>query len=90
MPDEWESAHGLDPNEPDNNRQFGEGYTVLEVYLHYAMTGAMMDGEVWAEGIEDPRANSQEPTAHKILREGQIYIQCGGRLYSITGLEIND
>ena len=88
MPDEWESAHGLDPNEPDNNRQFGEGYTVLEVYLHYAMTGAMMDGEVWAEGIEEPRANSQEPTVHKILREGQIYIQRGGRLYSITGLTL--
>lgn len=34
MPDEWELAHGLNPNDPaDRNNFSDEGYTMLEVYL---------------------------------------------------------
>ena len=90
MPDEWELANGCDPNVPDQNRKFGEGYTILEGYLHYAMTGQTMEGELWPEGMEELKANSQEPTVNKILRDGHVYIQRGGRLYTITGLRIND
>lgn len=83
MPDSWELTLGLDPNTPDNNRQYGEGYTVLEVYLHYRMTGQMMPGDVWAEGVEEVRPENK--ACKKILREGQIFIQRGDKVYSVTG-----
>jgi pectate lyase len=36
MPDDWETAHNLDPNTPDNNgtELSPEGYTNIEVYLN--------------------------------------------------------
>lgn len=35
IPDEWERAHGLNPNDPnDGARDSGDGYTWLEKYLH--------------------------------------------------------
>ena len=35
MPDEWETAHGLNPNDKsDGKAQNSEGYTYLEVYLN--------------------------------------------------------
>lgn len=38
MPDEWEVANGLDPNNPeDRNRVTTSGYTCLEVYLNGLM-----------------------------------------------------
>ncbi len=37
MPNQWEAAHGLDPNVADHNRDAnGDGYTNLEEYLHAA------------------------------------------------------
>ncbi|MCD8290211.1 MAG: pectinesterase family protein [Prevotella sp.] len=38
MPDEWENAHGLDPNNAeDRNTICDDGYTALEVYLNTLM-----------------------------------------------------
>ncbi|MCD7710424.1 MAG: pectinesterase family protein [Porphyromonadaceae bacterium] len=37
MPDDWETAHGLDPNVADQNTLNAEGYTALEVYLNSLM-----------------------------------------------------
>ncbi|MDL1899991.1 hypothetical protein FBR02_04395 [Anaerolineae bacterium CFX9] len=34
MPDAWEAAHGLDPQQPDQNGVAASGYTHLETYLH--------------------------------------------------------
>ena len=35
MPDEWEKAHGLNPNDPsDRNKTAPDGYTYLEKYLN--------------------------------------------------------
>jgi hypothetical protein len=35
IPDAWELAHGLDPEDAkDGNRQHSSGYTMLEVYLN--------------------------------------------------------
>jgi pectate lyase len=35
IPDEWETAHGLNPNDPeDANKKNNYGYTILEVYLN--------------------------------------------------------
>lgn len=41
MPDTWETAHGLNPASPDNNRLNADGYTALEVYLNSLMGEAM-------------------------------------------------
>lgn len=42
MPDEWETTHGLNPGQADQNRLNAEGYTALEVYLNHLM-GETMD-----------------------------------------------
>lgn len=86
MPDAWESAQGLDPNIADNNRLFGEGYTVLEAYLHYAMTGEAMPGEIWTEGLVNFELLIDN--CKKILRDGHIYIQRGDKVYDLTGTYI--
>ena len=86
MPDEWESANGCDPNVPDNNTLHASGYTMLEMYLDYAMTHKqpMDDGyKPSEEGIEDVRLESEDCT--KILREGQIYIHRGAKTYTLQG-----
>lgn len=90
MPDEWEAANGCDPNTPDNNVRHESGYTMLEMYLDYAMHNKepMDDGYQEPEGIED--VWEIDAPATKILRDGQIYIQRGGKVYSITGTTIND
>ncbi len=42
MPDEWESANGLDPLTADNNLVNSQGYTALEVYLASIMGEPML------------------------------------------------
>ena len=45
MPDEWETAHGLDPqDETDRNLVNRDGYTALEVYLNGLM-GEVLDDD---------------------------------------------
>ena len=41
MPDEWETAHGLNPQIADNNAVNADGYTALEVYLNSLMGETM-------------------------------------------------
>ena len=55
MPDVWESANGCDPNVPDNNVRHASGYTMLEMYLDYAMTHRpqMDDNYGKSEGLEN-------------------------------------
>jgi hypothetical protein len=50
MPDAWETAHGLNPAEVDNNRVNADGYTALEVYLNSLM-GEEMNTDFVATGI---------------------------------------
>lgn len=37
MPDEWEVENGCDPNVADQNKLHTSGYTMLEIYLDWAM-----------------------------------------------------
>ena len=86
MPDEWESANGCDPTTPDNNVRHASGYTMLEMYLDYAMTHKepMDDGyRPSEEGLEDLRF--EDLKIQKILRDGQIFIQRGANTYTIEG-----
>lgn len=85
MPDEWESANGCDPLEADNNTLHESGYTMLEVYLNYAIThkAPMDDG---FQGIENPSLQRGDGVgSYKILREGQLLIQRGDRIYTLQG-----
>ena len=84
MPDEWETAQGLNPGEEDNNWVHTSGYTALEIYLHYAMTGEVLEGTYTqpGQGIESV---SHQPVCTKILREGQIYILRGAKTYTLQG-----
>jgi hypothetical protein len=35
MPDNWEKAHGLNPEDPQDSNEIGkDGYTNLEIYLN--------------------------------------------------------
>lgn len=86
MPDFWEAENGTDPINPDNNTLHESGYTMLEMYLDYAMTHKtpMDDGYV-PQGIE----NTDYPIpTNKILRDGQLYIQRGERVFTVTGVEV--
>ena len=86
MPDEWEMTHGCDPNVPDNNVIHESGYTMLEVYLAYAITHKtpMDDGyQLSTESSLQPSAISIQ--TQKILRDGQLYIQRGEKVYTVQG-----
>ena len=86
MPDAWESANRCDPNVPDNNTLHASGYTMLEMYLDYAMTHKqpMDDGyKPSEEGIEGLRLEIEDCT--KILRDGQIFILRGAKIYTLQG-----
>ena len=77
MPDNWELANGCNPNVADNNMLHASGYTMLEMYLHYAMTGKEIP-----QGIQHTEYKIQ---TQKILRDGQIYIQRGAKIYTLQG-----
>ena len=91
MPDFWEALNGTDLLNPDNNTLHESGYTMLEMYLDYAMTHRepMDDGYTPSEeGIQNTLHGTQ---AQKIIREGQIYIQRGSKTYTLEGqvIEVN-
>ena len=91
MPDEWETANGCNPNEPDNNVLHASGYTMLEMYLDYAMTHKMPTDDGYTpsdEGIEDLKFKIED--CNKILRDGQIYIQRGARIFTLQGQVIEE
>ena len=89
MPDEWENANGCDPTIADQNTRHESGYTMLEMYLDYAMTHKepMDDGyKPSTEGLEDLKF--EDLKIQKILRDGQIFILRGAKTFTVTGLEI--
>jgi hypothetical protein len=67
MPDQWETAHGLNPNDADDRNKVDEvsGYTMLEIYLNSLvediMTQCTADGTL--EGIALDSANEETGSA---------------------------
>ena len=62
MPDEWETAHGLNPEDAADNALFtlsAEGYTNIEMYLNELMG----DPLVWAEPVEATETPGPTETA---------------------------
>ena len=89
MPDVWESANGCDPTTPDNNVRHASGYTMLEMYLDYAMTHKepMDDGyRPSEEGLEDLKL--EELKIQKFMRDGQLLIRRGNQIYTLQGQEL--
>ena len=86
MPDEWEVMNGCNPELADQNTRHTSGYTMLEMYLDYAMTHrpVMEDGFVeTTEGIDEIQGNEVQST--KVLKDGQLLIQRGGKTYTVQG-----
>ena len=90
MPDEWESANGCNPTMPDNNVRHVSGYTMLEMYLDYAMTHKMPmdDGYREPEGIENTSLRENGVGSYKIFRDGQLLIKRGDKFYTLQGQEL--
>lgn len=88
MPDEWELANGCNPNTPDNNVRHANGYTMLEVYLDYAMTHRPQMEDGFTQGIETPSLQENEGKAQKILHDGQLFIIRANNIYTTTGIKI--
>lgn len=60
MPDEWETANGLNPNDAaDRNTKNAEGYTMLEAYMNSLvadiMAGGMEGGELLGYALTEER-----------------------------------
>ena len=85
MPDVWEVANGCNPEIPDNNVRHASGYTMLEMYLQYAITHktAMDDGYQEPQGVESVQSDKVQST--KVFRDGQLLIQRGENTYTIQG-----
>lgn len=88
MPDEWEIANGCNPNVADNNVRHASGYTMLEMYLDYAMTHKtpMDDGYQEPQGLQHSAVGIQ---SKKILRDGQLLIRRGDKMYTLMGFMIS-
>ena len=87
MPDAWESANGCNPQVADNNVRHASGYTMLEMYLDYAMQKAPMDdGYQEPQGIDNVQTDRIQST--KILRDGQLLILRGEKIYTLQGQEL--
>lgn len=85
MPDVWESANGCDLATPDNNVRHASGYTMLEMYLDYAMTHKTPMDDGYKPSSEDIEIINDPPITNKFLRDGELYIRRGGRVYTIQG-----
>ncbi len=90
MPDAWETVNGCDPATPDQNTLHASGYTMLEMYLDYAMTHRTPMDDGYHEQQAVPTTNDQRGPdwTNKILRDGQLLIQRGDRLFTVQGQEV--
>ena len=83
MPDDWETAHGLNPNDKnDGNTKNEEGYTNLEVYLNSLVahiTDAQNEGgELWS---------GQQTTDIAIVQTNQKTADLC--YYNLQGMKVN-
>ena len=90
MPDEWETAHGLNPaNAEDRNWLTAEGYTALEVYLNSLM-GEVIN-PVFFSGVKNTTVNQVQifPTTvyDKISYKSDAQVN-GISVISITGSKL--
>jgi len=64
MPDSWEISQGLNPNNAaDRNNRNSDGYTMLEIYLNYLVTGEEPVSATWALTSDQAATSSSSVTA---------------------------
>ena len=90
MPDEWENANGCDPTVADQNTRHESGYTMLEMYLDHAITHKQPMDDGYKPSEESIQNSVFSIQTQKILREGQIYILRGDKVYTTMGVEIGN
>ena len=90
MPDEWENANGCDPTVADQNTRHESGYTMLEMYLDHAITHKQPMDDGYKPSEESIQNSVFSIQTQKILREGQIYILRGDKVYTPMGVEIGN
>src|SRR5690625_584486 len=79
IPDEWEIANGLDPNDPDDANEVTEsGYTNLELYLN-----SLVDDDYKAD---NPVAEITSPTLNSIHEAGKD-LEIKTKAESANGIE---
>ena len=89
MPDFWETMYGMNPAVADQNvRDAVSGYSMLEVYLDWAMhnKSPMDDGYGQTTGLN--HTTSAPLQSSKILRDGHMVILHGGKEYLPEGRQI--
>lgn len=68
MPDEWETANGLDPGNPDDGAETGtDGYTNLEKYLNSLVSGITEGQLEGGEVMGEDRYESDAPATDYTL-----------------------
>ena len=101
IPDVWEEANGLDPNDDNDGNQLwndGSGYTALEVYLHSLVDDIVRACQSDGNGINEiyptyvkASLNTTRDLPLRISRSGHSYYVSGfegtatAYLYSMTG-----
>lgn len=64
MPDSWETANGLNPNDAsDGNKVGDDGYTMLEVYLNSLVENITTGQNAGGEQIGDIKEDGEEPVS---------------------------
>ena len=75
MPDAWETAHGLNPNEASDGNSIGEGgYTNLEIYMNSLVSeiveGGNADGQMLENGeIYEPEGSESSDVSYTLSSE---------------------
>jgi hypothetical protein len=85
MPDEWETANGLNPNDANDRNNIGaDGYTNLEIYLNSLVAHITelqyAGGEQW---------NGQQTTGISDIEHGTWNIEhSAGLVYNLMGMKV--
>ena len=96
MPDAWESAHGLNPNDPaDRNlctlSTLNAGYTNLEFFLNGG-DGELSNPIPPARPVPDVdtalRNVKEDPNGTVLLENGTLYFRKNGEKYTLSGQNV--
>ncbi|MBP5339440.1 MAG: pectate lyase [Prevotella sp.] len=93
MPDEWEAANGLNPNDPADGKQASaEGYTNLEVYMNSLVadiTAACTDATVLGqEDVPASALDSQPSTLNNyyVIQNADEHVGAGKSITEVDGI----
>ena len=86
MPDEWEKANGLDPEDPEDGNLVNEdGYTNLELYLNGLVAHIMVAGNEGGEMM-----NGLEATGIEDITVDNVNRPADNRIFNIMGVEVQE